>query len=186
MTKCILISVCKVCTAVLNDLSKSYGCLLHNLLIAKLHTIGFDLKSLRVIHAYPNLRIQVTKVGSCYSEVLQIIYGVPKSSILGQLLFNVILISLLLADDYISNFSNCADDTTSCNCWSTVLETLSDLEITLDNLFNSFCYKNFKANASKCHLFLPTFNAKPITVKSSVIEGSCGEKFYGITIDSNF
>ena len=141
---------------------------------------------MRVIHACQNLRIQIIKVGFYYSEILQIICDVPQGSILGQLLFNVNLINLLLADDYISDFSNYADKRTHYNCRSTVLETLSDLEITLDNLFNSFCYKNFKANASKCHLFLPTFNAKPSTVKSSVIEGSCGEKFYGITIDSNF
>ena len=44
----------KVCAAVLTDLSKAFVCLLHDLLIAKLHAFGFDLKSLRVIHAYLN------------------------------------------------------------------------------------------------------------------------------------
>ena len=62
---------------------------LHNLLIAKLHAFGFDLKSLKVIHAYLDDRIQVTKVGSFCSEILQIIYGVPQGSILGPLLFHV-------------------------------------------------------------------------------------------------
>ena len=66
------------------------------------------------------------------------------------------------------------------------METISDLEITLDNLFNLFCYSGFKAKASKCHLFLPPFDAKSFNIKSSVIEGSSGEKFLGITIDSNF
>ena len=69
---------------------------------------------------------------------------------------------------------------------STFLETTSNLKITLDNLFNWFCYNNFKANASKCHLFLSPFNAKSINIKSSVIEGSSSEKFVGITIESNF
>ena len=63
---------------------------------------------------------------------------------------------------------------------------LLDLGITLDNLFNLFCYNDFKAKASKCHLFLPSFDAKSFNVKSSVIEVSSGEKFLGITIDSNF
>ena len=62
---------------------------LHDLLIAKLHAFGFDLKSLKVIHAYLNDRIQVTKVGSFYSKILQVIYRVPQGSILGPLLFNV-------------------------------------------------------------------------------------------------
>ena len=58
----------KVRAAVLTDLSIGFDCLLHDLLIAKLHAFGFDLKSLRVIHAYLNDRIQVTKVGSFYVE----------------------------------------------------------------------------------------------------------------------
>ena len=80
----------KVCVVVLTDLSKAFDCLLHDLLIAKLHAFGFDLKSLRVIHAYLNDWIQVTKVGSFYSEILQFfIYSVPQVSILAPLLFNV-------------------------------------------------------------------------------------------------
>ena len=79
----------KVCAGVLTDLSKAFDCLLYDLLIAKLDAFGFDLKSLRVIHAYLNDRIQVTKVSSFYSEILQIIYGVSQGSILGPLLFNV-------------------------------------------------------------------------------------------------
>ena len=67
----------KVCVAVLIDLSKAFDCLLYDLLIAKLHAFGFDLKAFRVVHAYLNDRIQVTKVDSFYCEILQIIYGVP-------------------------------------------------------------------------------------------------------------
>ena len=98
--------------AVLTDLSKVFDCLLHDLLLAKFHAFGFDLKSLKVIHAHLNDRIQVTKVGSFYSEILQIIYGVPQGSILGPLLFKVNLIDLTLADHYKSDFYNYADDTT--------------------------------------------------------------------------
>ena len=172
----------KVCAAVLTDFSKAFDCLLHDLLIAKLHGFGFDFKSLRVIHAYLNDRIQVTKVSCFYSEILQIIYGVPQGSVLGSLLFNVYLIDLFLAEHYKSDFSNYADGTTPDNCRS----RRSDVEITLNNLFNWFYYNNFKANASKCHLFLSPFSAKSINIKSSVIEGSSNEKFLGISIDSNF
>ena len=74
---------------------------MHNLLIAKLHAFGFDLKSFRVIPAYLKDRIQVTKAASLYSEIIQIIYGFPKGSILGPLLFNVNLIG----EEYKSDFS---------------------------------------------------------------------------------
>ena len=33
----------KVCAAVLADFSKAFGCLLHDLIIAKLYAFGFDL-----------------------------------------------------------------------------------------------------------------------------------------------
>ena len=65
------------------------------------------------------------------------------------------------------------------------METISDLQVTLDNLFNWFSYNNFKANASKFYLFLSAFNRRFINIKSSVIEGSSSERFLGTTIDSN-
>ena len=68
----------------------------------------------------------------------------------------------------------------------TFLETTSNLKITLDNLFNWFCYNNFKANALKCNLFLPPFDAKSINIKSYIIDGSSSEKALDIIIDSNF
>ena len=114
----------KVCAAVLTDILKAFDCPLHDLLIAKLRAFGFDLKSLRVIHAYLNDGIQVTKVSSFYSEIRQIIYGVPQGSILDPLLFNANLIDLFLAGHYKSEFPNYTDDTTPYNCWSTFFETI--------------------------------------------------------------
>ena len=55
------------------------------------------------------------------------------------LLFNVNLIDLFLAEHYKSDFSNYADDTTPYNCGSAFFKTISDLELTLDKLFNWFC-----------------------------------------------
>ena len=71
----------KVGATVLTELSKAFA--------FASHAFGFDFKSLRVIYAYLNDRIQVTKVVSSYNKILQIIYGVPQGSISGQLLFNV-------------------------------------------------------------------------------------------------
>ena len=68
----------------------------------------------------------------------------------------------------------------------TFLETTSNLKITLDNLFNWFCYNNSKANTLKCILFLPPFDAKCINIKSSIIDGSSSEKSLDIIIDSKF
>ena len=72
----------KAWTAVITDLSKVFDCLKHYLLIAKLI----------VKYAYLNDRVQVREVGFYYSEILDIIFGVPQSSILGQLLLNINII----------------------------------------------------------------------------------------------
>ena len=176
----------KVCAAVLTDLSKAFDCLKHDLLIAKLHTFGFDYRSLRFMYAYHNNRVQVTKVGSYYSEILDIIFGVPQGSILGPLLFNINIIDLFLIEHYRSDFSNYADDTTPYNCGNTFLEVISDLETTINNHFDWFCCNNFKVNTSKCHLFLSRSNLKFINIKNVSIGGSFSEKFLGVTVDSNF
>ena len=66
------------------------------------------------------------------------------------------------------------------------MEATSNLETTIDNLFDWFCYNNFIANPSNCHLFSSPFNYKSINIKSSSIEGSSRENFLGEAIDSNF
>ena len=91
-----------------------------------------------------------------------------------------------MIEHYRSDFSNYADDTTPYNCGNTFLEVISDLETTINNLFDWFCCNNFKVNPSKCHLFLLPFNLKSINIKNFSIEGSSSEKFLGVTVDSNF
>ena len=38
--------------ALLTDLSKAFDCLSHELLLAKLHTYGFNITALRLVHSY--------------------------------------------------------------------------------------------------------------------------------------
>ena len=64
------------------------------------------------------------------------------------------------------------------------MDTISDLEITLNSLFNWFSYNNFKANASKYHLLLSLFNAKFINIKNSAIEDSSSDYNKAIGINS--
>ena len=78
-----------VFAAVMTDLFKVFYCISLELLIAKLNAYGFDETSLKVIISYLKNRTQTTKVGSSFSELLNIIYGVPQGSILGPLLFMI-------------------------------------------------------------------------------------------------
>ena len=70
-----------VFAAVLTDLSKEFHCIVHELLIAKLNAYSFDSLSLKFASAYLNFRKQNTKVGSTFSDCVNILFGVPQGSL---------------------------------------------------------------------------------------------------------
>ena len=74
--------------ALLTDLSKTFDCLLHNLLIAKLAAYGFT-------QSYLSERQQRTKVSNACSTFCDILYGVPQGSILVPLLFFIYISDVL-------------------------------------------------------------------------------------------
>ena len=79
--------------AVLTDLSKAFDCICHDLLIANLNPYGLSLSAEKLITDYLQNRKQRTKIGSIYSDLEDMISGVPQGSILGPLLFNSFYVS---------------------------------------------------------------------------------------------
>ena len=67
----------------LTDLSKTFDCLNHELLIAKLNAYGFNLNALNLIYIYLTDRVQRVMIQAKYSCWSDIITGVPQGSILG-------------------------------------------------------------------------------------------------------
>ena len=49
---------------------------------------------------------------------------------------------------------------------------ISNLEVTVDKIFNWSEYNNLKANASKCHFFLSPYRRTLININGSVIKSS--------------
>ena len=100
---------------ILMNLSKTYHCLPHDLLIAKLGANGLDRSSLRLLMDYLNSRKQRTKVGSSYSKWSEIKHGIRQGSILGSLLFNIFINDLFFVIEK-SDICNFADDNTLYSC----------------------------------------------------------------------
>ena len=71
------------------DFSKSFDCLSHDLLIAKLAASGFNSESLEFINSYLSQGKQRAKVNNSYSSYIKIDFGVPQGSIFGPLLINI-------------------------------------------------------------------------------------------------
>ena len=136
-------------------------------------------KALKLIYDYLNGR------SSSFSSELDISYGVPQGSILGPLLFNIDICDLFFVN-ITSDIANYADDTTPYECDQHCDNLISNMELTVEKIFNWFEFNNLKANASKCHFFLSAYQHISINVNRSVIKSSNFEKLLGITIDRNF
>ena len=173
-----------VFAAVLTDLSKAFDCIPHCLLIAKLDAFGFDKKSLSFISGYLKHRKQKTKVGSEFSDFLNILFVVPQGMILGSILFIIFIADLFFINNDI-DFASYADDTTRYVCGKNLSEVINFLESNGTNVFKWFHENGLIANSSKSHLLISPYEMKSVQIQNSCIKASSSEELLEIKIDSN-
>ena len=112
--------------ALLTDLLKALDCMTHDLLIAKLHVLNFDMNALSLIFDYLTERKQRVDINSSFSSYLDIFQGVPQGSVLGPLLFNLFLCDLFLFVEE-TEIMSYTDDNTPYVCSENIAVTIEKL-----------------------------------------------------------
>ena len=109
------------------ELSKTFDSILHDLLIAKMHAYGFSKTSLLFFYSYLKRRKQNVWINNTHSIFQILLSGVPQGSMLGPILFNIIINNLLL---WISNSEllNIVNDNTTSAAKNTIEELINTLE----------------------------------------------------------
>ena len=167
------------------DLSKAYDCLPHDLLIAKLAAYGVDFNSLSLLYDYLSKRLHRVKVGTSFSEWLELVFGVPQGSILGPLLFNIFLNDLFffIQEADICNF---ADDNSLYASGHCQAEVSSILQRESSNVLYWFKINSMVANPAK---FQVMFLGKKVEEEVDIsidgvnLKSTCCVKLLGVTID---
>ena len=179
---------------VLLDYSKAFDCANHRLILAKLKAAGFRDDSLQWIFSYLNGRQQKvsTNLGeSSWSEVLN---GVPQGSVLGPLLFTVLVSDLRDAIKR-GRYHMYADDTQlyySCKC-EDANATIRDINYDLDRISKYSKTNCLKLNAEKSKFIiigsrqnlkkLKNIQLDPIKIDNNVIEREYEARNLGVTVD---
>ena len=76
------------------DLSKAFDFIPHDLLVAKLHLYGLSEAGVTFVHSYLKHRIQGVEVSDTESVFQILLSGIPQGSILGPILFNILMSDL--------------------------------------------------------------------------------------------
>ena len=182
---------------ILLDYSKAFDCANHRLILAKLQSAGFKNDSLSWITSYLTGRSQKVVTGSAESDWADAINGVPQGSVLGPLLFTVLVSDIgnaikrgryhLYADDTQLYYTCKVEDANT---------TIAKINEDLTNISNYSKRNCLKLNAGKSKYIivgsrpnLKKLQALPldnIKLGSDIIEREYAVKNLGITFDESF
>ena len=179
---------------VLLDYSKAFDCANHRLILAKLKAAGFRDDALDWIFSYLNGRQQKVSTSEGESNWSGMLNGVPQGSVLGPLLFTVLVSDLRDAIKR-GRYHMYADDTQlyySCKC-ENVNETIKDINGDLDRISKFSKTNCLRLNAEKSKFIiigsrqnlkkLKNTQLEPIRIDNNIIEREYEVKNLGVTID---
>ena len=177
------------------DLSKAFDCLDHNILLSKLKFYGLNDNAIKLLKNYLSDRNQYVQLGNTKSQLHGISRGIPQGSVMGPLLFNIVINDLNAATKKFDLIMY-ADDTTLISTLETFGNTNRPTEIENNisdeiSKITTWLHSNkLKLNASKSK-FMIFFKHPRIIPKLNIwangnqIDEVQEFNFLGITIDQN-
>ena len=140
---------------VLLDYSKAFDCANHQLILAKCKALGFQESALRLLSSYLSNRSQKIKIDEDESNWCKLINGVPQGSILGPLLFTILLNDIKDVINYCRHHCY-ADDTqlfkqTKIN---EIKDCIDKINADLNNVANFSVNNCLQINAKKSHFII--------------------------------
>ena len=155
------------------DLSKAFDCVEHNLLLGKMKRYGFQGKNLDFFKSYLEERTQTVSINGRTSSSIKIQHGVPQGSVLGPLLFILMINDLPL--NVLAKTFLYADDTTLLNTSNTLNDLKTEHDNTIADIKVWFKTNGFFLNEEKTKQLIFTLNSGG--------EKTDNVKFLGVILD---
>lgn len=188
----VLINIQKklITLALFIDFSKAFDSLDHKILAHKLSICGIRGKPLSLIRSYLTNRSQYVCIGTHKSSLLTITTGVPQGSVLGPLLFNVYINSIVNIDLTVK-FIIYADDCTVLLSGPDATKLAVDCNNILDKIVRWSSSNSLKMNPSKTKVMFFRARNKAIRLEHVIRFGNDDieiveeHTILGITLSSN-
>ena len=186
----------EIVVLVLLDYSKAFDCANHKLILAKLKAMGFGDAALELLLSYLSDRSQQVRTNTDKSTWLDIKNGVPQGSILGPLLFTILVSDL---HNMIKHCKyHCYADDTQIYCRGKthkIVEMVNEINSDLTNIAEYSRRNCLKLNTSKSNYIiigspqnitkLTNIDIPPITINGRDIERQRYIKNLGVIFDES-